>query len=205
MKSLSREFTTREKILLLILAILLVLVVYYYLVDLPLRSQKEQLDAQKQQLQTDYDIVHAKYTEYLAMQQDLALVTEDTSIMASYNNRSGEIAFLDKLFSHTLQYSVGFSPVTVEGDQIRRSFTVTFTAKSYEQAIKILKKLADCKYRCVINDISCTGVDERALDGAVTISCGATFFETMVERTTDAGLPVVEQPVVAEDASTTTE
>ena len=201
MKRLSREFTTREKILLLILAILLVLVVYYYLVDLPLRSQKESLLSQQQQLQTDYDIVHAKYTEYLRMQQDLAQVTEDTSIMASYNNRSEEIAFLDKLFSHTRQYSVGFSPVTVEGDQIRRDFTVSFTAKSYDQAVKILGKLADCQYRCVINDISCTGVDDRALDGAVTVSCGATFFETMVERTTDAGLPVVQQPVVTEDTT----
>lgn len=193
MKSLSREFTTREKILLLILAILLVLVVYYYLVDLPMRSQKDTLTVQKQQLTADYEVVHAKYTEYLRMQQDLMQVTEDTSIMASYNNRSEEIAFLDRLFSKTKQYSVGFSPVTVEGDQIRRNFTVTFTAKSYDQAIKILGKLADCKYRCVVNDISCTGVDDRALDGAVTVSCGATFFETMVERTTDAGLPVPQQ------------
>ena len=194
MKRLSREFTTREKVLLLVLAILLVLVVYYYMVDIPLRSQKEQLTAQKQQLEADYETVHARYLEYISMKEDLAKVTEDTSIMASYNNRAKEIAFLDKLLSNTVHYSVGFSPVTVQGDQIRRSFTVTFTAKSYKQAMKILGKLADCKYRCVINDISCSGEGERTLDGAVTVSCGATFFETMVERTTDAGLPVAEQP-----------
>ena len=201
MKRLSREFTTREKVLLLILAILLVLVVYYYLVDLPLRSQKEQLLSQQQQLTTEYELVHAKYQEYLKMQEDMSHITEDTSVMESYNNRSAEIAFLDKLFSHTRQYSVGFSPVTVTGDQIRRNFSVTYTAKSYEQAVKILEKLADCQYRCVINDISCTGEDDRTLDKAVTISCGATFFETMVERNTDAGLPEVEQPAATEDAA----
>ena len=202
MKNLSREFTTREKILLLVLAIMMVLVVYYYLVDLPMRSQKETLTAEKQQLQIDYDVTHAKYQEYLRMQQDMEQVTEDTSIMASYNNRSEEIAFLDNLFKNTLQYSVGFSPVTVEGDQIRRSFTVSFTAKSYDQAVKILKKLADCHYRCIISDISCSGNGDAALDGAVTVSCGAVFYETMVDRTTDAGLPVVQTPVVTEDTAT---
>ena len=202
MKHLSREFTTREKILLLVLAILLVLVVYYYLVDMPFRSQKETLTAEMQTLQVDYDTTHAKYLEYLRMKQDMEQVTEETSIMASYNNRSEEIAFLDRLFRNTLQYSVGFSPVTVEGDQIRRAFTVSFTAKSYDQAVKILEKLADCHYRCIISDISCSGSGDAALDGAVTVSCGAVFYETMVDRTTDAGLPVVTAPIVTEDTAT---
>ncbi len=193
MKYLSREFTLREKILLLILAIMLVLVVYYYLVDMPLRSQKEQLTSQKESLTIEGDAVHAKLQEYLKMQEDLSHVTEDTSIMASYNNRSAEITFLDETFKSAKQYSVGFSPVTVEGDQIRRTFVVTYTAGSYEKAMKILKKLADCHYRCIINDISCSNSEDG---GVVTVSCGATFFETMVDRNTDAGLPVIEQPAV---------
>ncbi len=201
MKSLSREFTTREKILLLILAILLVLVVYYYMVDIPLRSQKDSLTSEISAAQSEYDITHAKYNEYLKMQADMEKVTEETSVMASYNNRSQEIAFLNDLFKNTLQYSVGFSPVTVEGDQIRRAFTVSFTAASYKQAEKILKKLADCNYRCIISDITCSGNGEEALDGPVTISCGAVFFETMVDRTTDAGLPVIAQaPAPVEEA-----
>ncbi|MCR5097510.1 MAG: type II secretion system protein M [Lachnospiraceae bacterium] len=197
MKNLSREFTTREKILLLVLAILLVLVVYYYLVDLPLRGQKESLTSELTAAQADYDATHAKYTEYLKMKADMEQVTEDTSIMASYNNRSEEIHFLDDLFKNTLQYSVGFSPVTVEGDQIRRAFTVSFTAASYDQAVKILERLADCHYRCVISDISCSGSGEEGLKGPVSVSCGAVFFETMVDRNTDAGLPVVVQTPVA--------
>ena len=201
MKHLSREFTTREKVLLLILAILMVFVVYYYLVDIPLRSQKESLTSQLDQLNTDYQITHAKYQEHLKMKSDMEQVTADTSIMASYNNRSEEIDFLDEIFKGTSQYSVGFSPVTVEGDQIRRNFTVSFTTGSYEQAIAILKKLADCHYRCTVNDISCSGNGEESLSGTVTVSCGATFYETMVDRNTDAGLPVVEAPAVTEDAN----
>ncbi len=202
MKYLSREFTLREKILLLILAIMLVLVVYYYLVDMPLRSQKEQLTSQKEQLTIEYDAIHAKLLEYHRMQEDMSHVTEDTSFMASYNNRSAEIAFLDKTFKDAEQYSVGFSPVTVEGDQIRRTFVVTYTAGSYDKAMKILKNLANCHYRCIINDISCSSSGE---DGVVTVSCGATFFETMVDRNTDAGLPVIEQPAAVETTEETTE
>ena len=201
MKHLSREFTTREKILLLILALLLVVVVYYYLVDIPLRSEKDSLTSQLDQLNTDYQITHAKYEEYMRMKADMEKVTEDTSVMASYNNRSEELAFLDDLFKNTLQYSVGFSPVTVEGDQIRRDFTVSFTARSYEQATAILGRLADCHLRCIVNDISCSGNGETALNGAVTVSCGATFYETMVDRNTDAGLPVIETPPVENDAT----
>lgn len=199
MDRLSREFTPREKVLLLILAILLVVVVYYYLVDIPLRSQKETLTAQKEQLTVDYETTHARYLEYLKMAEDMERVTADTSIMASYNNRLEEIDFLDDLFSKSRHYSVGFSPVTVEGNQIRRAFSVTYNAASYDKAIKILKKLAECKYRCVINDISVSGNGGRALEGPVTVSCGATFFETMVERDTDAGLPETEATPTTEE------
>ncbi|MCR4673424.1 MAG: type II secretion system protein M [Lachnospiraceae bacterium] len=201
MKALSKDFTQREKILLVILAILLVLVFYYYAVDMPLRNQEESLKSQKDMLETEVDVAEAKVAEYEKMEALLLTMDENDPRMESYNNRTNEINFLNDLLAGTQAYSLAFSPVTVDGNQVRREFTLTYTCSSYEAAMDILEKLNDCKYRCLISDVSCAPVNsEDTLTGAVNVSANAVFYETLVNKTTDAGLPEVEETT---DASTT--
>ena len=199
MKFLSRDFTKREQILLIILGLLLVLVVYYYLVDMPLRSQTQELESRKAGLETDVTIAEAKVAEYEKMEEDLKRLGSKASYMESYNNRTNEINFLNDLLSSTSAYSVNFSPVTVDGNQVRREFQMAYTCSSYSEAMDILGKLTYCKYRCLISDVGCAPVQNSntALTGAVNVTVKATFYETLVGKNTDAGLPEMEpeQPV----------
>jgi Tfp pilus assembly protein PilO len=202
MKFLSKDFTQREKILLVILAILLVLVFYYYAVDMPLRNQEEILNSQKSALETDVQVAEAKVAEYEKMEETLKNLDANASRMESYNNRTNEINFLNDLLAKTSAYSIGFSPVTVEGNQVRREFSLSYTCGSYSEAMDLLKQLSQCKYRCLISDVSCAPVNTNtALNGAVNVSANATFYETLVNKTTEAGLPEAEP----EEQTTTAE
>lgn len=201
MKFLSKDFTQREKILLTVLGILLVLVFYYYAVDMPLRNQEETLNARKSVLETDVQIAEAKVLEYEKMEETLKNLGSDATRMESYNNRTNEINFLNDLLANTTAYSIGFSPVTVEGNQVRRQFSLSYTCGSYSEAMNLLERLSKCKYRCMLTDVSCAPVDTNtALNGAVNVSVNATFYETLVGKTTDAGLPEVE-PVEGTDTT----
>ena len=55
---------------------------------------------------------------------------------------------------------------------------------------KVIKELADCKWRCLIGDVQCTqGTKRDKSSDLITVNATATFFETMVGGTPDAGLP----------------
>lgn len=191
MKFLSRDFTKREQILLIILGLLLVLVVYYYLVDLPLRSETQRLESERVGLEADVAVAEAKVAEYQRMEEQLAKLGNSATYMESYNNRTNEINFLNDLLSSTAAYSISFSPVTVDGNQVRREFQLAYTCGSYSQAMDILGKLTYGHYRCLISDVGCAPVQNSnsALTGAVNVTVSATFYETLVGKNTDAGLP----------------
>ncbi len=193
MKFLSRDFTKREQVLLIILGLLLVLVVYYYLVDMPLRSETQRLESERVGLEADVAVAEAKVAEYQRMEEQLAKLGDSATYMESYNNRTNEINFLNDLLSSTSAYSISFSPVTVEGNQVRREFQLAYTCGSYSQAMDILGKLTYGHYRCLISDVGCAPVQNSnsALTGAVNVTVSATFYETLVGKNTDAGLPEV--------------
>ncbi|MCR5544997.1 MAG: type II secretion system protein M [Lachnospiraceae bacterium] len=193
MKALSKDFTQREKVLLVILGILLVLVFYYYVVDLPLRNQEQTLNGQKTTLTADVEAAEEKVKEYENMESLLSKMDASSPRMESYNNRTNEINFLNDLLANTASYTLGFSPVTVEGNQVRRTFSLSYTCGSYSEAMSILEQLDECKYRCLVTDVSCVPANSNTtLTGAVNVTVNATFYETLVGKTTDAGLPEEE-------------
>ena len=112
------------------------------------------------------------------------------SEMGSYNNSKAEIAMLNDILAETQQYSITFADVTRSGDQIRRNFTLQFTVNSYSTMDSVISQLANCHYRCLLGDVRCTSSRSDDLrEGAISVSATATFFETMVGGTPDAGLP----------------
>ena len=202
MKILSRDFSRGEKIILVILAFVLVGLVYYQFVDKAVRESIEKANAEAEAIKVELTGVNAKIKRMEEMQAELESIqaNPNASYMGSYNNSKEELAFLNDVLSSTLQYSISFSNVTRDGDQIRRNFSLKFTTSDYAGMEKIMKQLCDGKLRCLINDISYSttrynySAAEREKYGVdwyerVNINCTATFFETMVGGTEDAGLP----------------
>ena len=202
MKILSRDFTRAEKIILVILALVLVGLAYYQFVYKMVAESIEKAHAEAEAIRVEMTGVNAKIQRMEEMQAELESIQSNpnASYMGSYNNSKEELAFLNDVLRGALQYSINFSNVTRDGDQIRRNFSLQFTTEDYASMERIISRLCDGKLRCLINDISYSvsrynysaadreryGVDwyER-----VNVNCTATFFETMVGGVEDAGLP----------------
>ena len=192
MKIVTREFTTREKVLLLILSLILIALVYYQFVDQPVKREIEAANSQAENLSVELQIVEAKLETMRKMALEMEDITKGgaASVMGSYNNSKEEMEILNDVLENTLQYSISFANVTRDGDQIRRNFSIMFSVGSYEAMETVLKKLADSKWRCLVGDVQCSQIIGPNYEtGYFTVSATATFFETMVGGTPDAGLP----------------
>lgn len=187
MKIMSRDFTTKEKALIVVLALILLALVYYYFVDQNVRTSIANSQSEEQSLQMQLDVVEARILHLKGLQtkMDELEASGQLTYMGSYNHSKAEVAFLNDILAGTLQYSIDFANVTRSGDQIRRSFTLQYTTANYAEAQAIMKKLCNGNDRCLVGDVNCTNND----DGTVTMKQSATFYETMVGGTPDAGLP----------------
>ncbi len=202
MKVLSRDFTTREKVLIVILAAILIVLAYYWLVDSPVRNGIAEADAKKQSAETELIAVNAKIGQLQRMQAELdALGPEGRgAYMASYNNSAAEYAALNDILGGTEEYAITFSELTRQGDLVRRAFSIQFTTTGYPAAKRIITDLENSEYRCRIGDLSCAAeqaydreTDLRNWSGRIMVNATATFYETMVGGTPDEGLPVEEE------------
>ena len=138
-------------------------------------------------LQTEVDAAQARilYLQSLKDSMDQLEASGELSYMGSYNNSAAELAFLNEILANTIEYSIAFANVSRLGDQIRRSFTLQYRTDSYAVAGEIMTRLAQGDNRCLVGDVRCNING----DGTVTMSQSATFYETLVGGTPDAGLP----------------
>ena len=192
MKVLSRDFTLKEKLFLFLLSLVLVGLAYYQFVDRPVREALEIAHAEADSLSVELQTVEAKLEKMRRMRAELDDVTAGgtASEMGSYNNSKAEISMLNDALSEALQYSITFANVTRSGDQIRRNFTLQLTTDNYETMEHIVSTISASHHRCLIGDLRCTATHGRdVLEGNISVGGTATFFETMVGGTPDAGLP----------------
>lgn len=195
MKVLSRDFTRKEKVLIALLLLILTAMAYYQFLDQPVREGIANAQAEQASLQVELDAVNEKIRTLEKMRRELEQMTaSDTmSLMPSYNNLKAELALLNDILKDTLQFSITFSDVTRKGDQIRRNFTMQFSTRNYAEMEWVLEQLTNSPYRCLIGDLRCAWVTNRynwvEYERVINVTATATFYETMVGGTADAGLP----------------
>ena len=187
MKIMSRDFTRTEKILIAVLALILLGLVYYQFVDKSVRQSITNAESEARMLETELAAAQARLAAAQAVKgnMDELEASGNLSWMGSYNNSRAEVAFLNSILADTLQYSVTFNNVTRAGNQIRRSFTLEYRTASYASAHEIMARLCQSHDRCLVSDASFS----QEGDGVVVVRQAATFYETMVGGTPDAGLP----------------
>ena len=187
MKILSRDFTTTEKILIAVLVLILLALMYYQFVDRTVRSTVQNAEREAQSLELEIDTAQMRAMRLRNLQNTLDELEAQGKLswMGSYNNSKPEVRFLNDLLADTLTYSIDFSQVTRKGNQIRRSFRLKYQTGGYRSAREIIENLLACENRCLVSDIRCS----IGSAGLTTIEAQATFYETMVGGTPDAGLP----------------
>lgn len=189
---LSREFTTREKILIVALAFLLIGILYYQFVYKTTKANIKKYDTST--LSSTLKIEQSKAQKMKTMKAEMASNKQkDNGVVASYNNIKNEVKALNDIFAGATTYNVEFEDPTKDGEAVRRNIDITFTTTSYSSAKKIINKLYKCKYRCLISDISIgsvssTGTNASSSTGSVSGTIKATFFETLYNAVTEDGL-----------------
>lgn len=190
MKILTRDFTTREKILLVILLVVIISASYYLFVWRTVEDQIYSIKSQNQSMETQLVLATAQVEKIQAMSQSME---SDVlrSYMPSYNASKKELDFLHETLGPTDDYLINFTYLTREGDQISRGFGLQFTAKNYAQAKEIIKALEDSEIRCLIGDynINPTEKEKTLFTGKVKVVLNGSFYETMYDGVADKELP----------------
>ena len=207
MKALSRDFTTKEKVLIVVLLVILIGLAYYRFVHIPCKEAIQNAHSEREMYETELLAVQKKEAQLRKMKEELDSLGElqSTSRMESYNNSKAELSLLNSILESARDYSITFVNVTRDGDQIRRNFNLSFTTNNYASAKKIISSLADSEYRCLIGDIKYSATVRRAekdepTEGGrwvddvyyfdvIRVNTSATFFETMYDGVPDDGLP----------------
>ena len=209
MKVLSRDFTTKEKVLLVILLLILLAFSYYRFVYIPCVNTVNEAHSRRDDYQVEMLTALAKEQQLRQMQSELDELGElqNASRMESYNNAKAELTLLNSVLEKADSYSVSFAGATRNGDQIRRNFSLSFSTGDFAAAKEIIDRLSESEYRCLLGDMRYTKSSFRAPRGeetpkapgywiddvyyyyVITVDTTATFYETMVGGTPDEGLP----------------
>ncbi len=189
MKILSRDFTTKEKVLLLILSILLLGLSYFRFIYMPVRDGIATAKADQETKQVELAIVNKKIEVLERMKNELDDITARSTVsyMPSYNN----VRNVNRLLNDTLgslDYIVNYTNLTRNGHQIRRNVSIQFDSPDYATMERVVRAISESEYRNLIDDLRGT-VSTQRNDNSLTVNLTTTFFETMVGGTTDAGLP----------------
>ena len=192
MKVLSRDFTTKEKILLVILAVILVGLTYYQFFDKPVREATDKAIAEKANLETELVSLEARLANLKKMQAELDSMEgmENVRIMPSYNAIKQIHSLLNNVLG-TLGYSITFNNATRSGDQVRQKISMSFRCPDLDTAVRVLSDLQNGEFRCLIEDLSVSMSSNTSTPSkdAVTVTTIITFYETMVGGTLDPGIP----------------
>ncbi len=197
MNRLNHELSLKEKLVVIGLTVILLGLLYYKFVDQPMKAQIETLNTEISDITDEKDIIQTKVMYYSNMQSNLDVIKglDIVTYMPSYNANKEEVAFLNNVLSNADSYSINFSEVTRNSNQIRRKFNITFAVQKYEEASKIIETLSNGDVRCMIGDISCTKVDAKSYgdqhlyDSYISMTVSATFYETLVGGRVDSALP----------------
>lgn len=122
--------------------------------------------------------------------------------MGSYNNVKAELEELNQVLQEADTYDISFSDVTREGDLIRRTFSLTFSAADYTKAEELISKLCKGQWRCLVSGINFVSQDGDFAQGGVNVGLAATFYETMTGGTPDSGLPADTSATTSTDVTT---
>lgn len=190
---LNRAFTKREKILMIVVAVILLGLAYYKFLIVDVNNVLEKYDVTA--AQEEYDIAEAKATSIKNMEAEMVTGKESGRFVPSYNNTKQLIKELNNIIGGTSTYNISFEDPVKEGNVVRRNASISFSTTGFDSARQTIKAVHDCKYRCLIRELSLTSGSNSTgvTSGSVSVNMSVTFFETMYGANSDAGFATGEE------------
>lgn len=173
-----RPLSTREKFLLCVLLVVALVSAYLALFYQPTTTKMAELDEQIGQTEEQLLESQIKVSQLEKMRAELAEMRasgKNLISLARYDNLQSVIVELNGILSPTSDYSLNFGTVDTSEPIVRRNIALNFSANSYGQAKAVLRDLHNCRYRCLLSNISLR--DGGGKGGKVQVSVTMTFFE----------------------------
>ncbi|MBR1496311.1 MAG: hypothetical protein IJ617_01630 [Oscillospiraceae bacterium] len=162
---------------------------WYFLVCRGAEPELQRLREQRAEVESALAEKQSQLLKIRRIEAELeAAKTEPGRYMPSYSAEDAEVLFLNRILKPALNYTLAFHPLSRDGDQVRRGFSLDFFAASHGDAAHIIQQLETGPCRCRVGDISCSPAPGQP-EGTVSVSLNAVFFETLVGGQADAGLP----------------
>lgn len=195
---IKRTLTSAERALLILLALIIVAGAYYLLVHKSVVNSLEDIESQKEMVQTQLQVAQTKNMKMKKMQDELAAIKESGSktTVPEYDNLSKDILFLNTVLAGTSDYTINFASVTTSNNIVRRVCNISFTSSSYNASCTIIKLLQNCKYCCRLGDVSMNPIreydsgysydynydaDYSIITNPLTVNVSLTYYERVVE------------------------
>ncbi|MBQ9543813.1 MAG: hypothetical protein IJV00_01645 [Clostridia bacterium] len=198
MKILSRDFTTKEKVLIGILLVIILAFLYYQFVDQPITNAIEKANNEKANNEIELESVNIKIAQLEKMKKEIDRIKAEGTIspMPSYNNSKAVNDLLNDVIGD-YSYSITFANLTRDGNLVRREFSLEFAPPDFSAMVEVLTALEKSEFRCLIDGIDFTRIrymnaERNGYAYNYQAKTTATFYETMVGGTPDSGLPEVK-------------
>ncbi len=178
---LSRQFTTREKVLLLILALILLAELYYLLVHRRVQTEIEDARTRIETATVFYDIESAKAVKKKEMKKKIQEAGKDGSIrpLPDYDNSANVVAYLNGVMASVEEYDLVFNEVEFSDYVAMRPLSMSFNCQGYPAVRNIVTQLENGPYYCEVTGLS-MAADDGASDmtgGGVSVQMTAVFYE----------------------------
>lgn len=176
------KLSTREIAMLLILAVLVIGVWYYMGFYQPLQNELAGLNVQISGADSQISSATSKLQSMNKMQEELDAILaqpeNEITEIAPYDNKEVVLNELNGILYGTEDYSLNFSDPEINDDgTVRRVVSMSFRCRSYENAKSIISALSNCRWRCLVGNLSISCGDNVMTD-EVQISATITFFES---------------------------
>lgn len=189
----SRKFTVRELLLIIIAAVIGLGIFYYEVVYKGFQNSIEKYateDLESQAIVLQAQVIKKKQMEkYIEENED-----KELGEVTIYNNLSNEIKELDRIFSSVDELVVTWSTPTLTETTVRRNANIAFEVVGYDNVVDLIIELTNCKYRCLLRDVSVAAEKDDLLNniGNIKVSIDVTFFEKVDENSNLQGLTIVD-------------
>ena len=174
--SLTRPFTTREKVMIAILAVIILALGYYKLFYEPVQDDISSYESE----QLEYETLIAAQGASVARLNSLRAAVEQYEAegvepIPSFDNLSPLMVQLSSVLdSRTTEYSLSFASTTSSDYVVLRPISISFTARSYSAACGVIEALSE-GYPCIITNVSVS----TAEDGTASSTLEVYYYEIM--------------------------
>ena len=152
---MKKSISLREMIL---LGILIVLAAYYFVVQGPIASETAELEAQKAQIEVEVEDAQNKLMLKKAMEDEIDKVYEEANgnprSLPDYNNINTVINELHAILDSTNSYNIVFGDDEADSYIVRRDIKITYTVRSYSEAISKLDAIRNSNNRYLLEDVA---------------------------------------------------